>query len=411
MSIYLMRNRVQHYAWGNADTIPQLIGVENPDRKPFAEYWMGAHPSASSEIAGGSGPERLTDVIAGEPERHIGAATVRQFGTQLPFLFKLISNAGVLSIQAHPDRAQARQGFERENRAGLPLDAVTRNYRDDNHKPELLCALEPYWVICGFRRTEEIVAEFDRSELAILSAEVGRLARTPNAASLRHFFERILRLDGDERQTLLQGGLAWSQRHGGGYTPDKWSHPRYYWVVELARQYPNDIGALAPLYMNCFALRPGQALFLSSGVLHAYLRGSGVELMANSDNVLRGGLTPKHIDRKELLRVVSFEDIAPEPLEPQPLNRHERIFHTPAQEFRLSRIVLRDESYSPTRHETAEIVLCTSGSARLISGEYDLTLHRGQSLFVSASVAAYALTGAAEIFRATVAPDATNGTA
>ena len=401
-----MHNRVQHYAWGDPDAIPRLVGLENPQRTPFAEYWMGAHPSASSEIETGSGRQRLVDLLQADPQRYVGAPSQRHFGAQLPFLFKILSAATSLSIQAHPDLSQAREGFAREVSAGVPLDAPQRNYRDDNHKPELIYALTPYWMVCGFRKISDIVVEFDRSELATLSGEVGRLARAPSADNLRRFFARILRLEGAEYNSLLQGGLAWAQRHGAGDHAEGWSHPRYWWVVQLARQFPNDIGALAPLYMNCFALQPGQALFLGSRILHAYLRGSGIELMANSDNVLRCGLTPKHIDPDELLRVLSFEGMTPQPMEPQPLNRQERVFHTPATEFRLSRIVLRDEDYRPMRRPTAEILLCSSGAARLTAHEAGadstITIRKGQSLFVTASVQSYRMNGAAELFRATV---------
>ena len=211
-----------------------------------------------------------------------------RFGNELPFLFKVLAAEVPLSIQAHPNQEQARSGWARENAEGIPLDAPRRNYRDLNHKPELLCALTPFVALKGFRPFDETTRGLDPIARPELAGEPARLGREQSPAALRSLFARLMTLEADEREPLLKRAAAQAAR--------KPADPAWRWVKSLMERHPGDVGALAPLYHNLVTLAPGQAFFLPAGELHAYLEGTALEIMANSDNVLRGGLTPKHVD-------------------------------------------------------------------------------------------------------------------
>jgi mannose-6-phosphate isomerase len=314
-ALYRLTNPVRHYDWGSPHWIPRLLGVENPGEKPWAELWMGAHPAAPSAVRGIS----LGQLIAGDPPRYLGAEGAARYGG-LPFLFKLLAAARPLSIQAHPGKEQARQGWQRENDRGIPPEAPERNYRDDNHKPEILCALSPFTALCGFRPPRDIASLFSayladaprslRSGLAPLWAS---LEEGAEGSPLRAFLTNLLGLSPELRAELTAYARSAPPRGPAGLDPDPWPLVR-----RLAEYYPGDPGILAPLYLNLLRLAPGQALYLPAGILHAYVEGFGVELMAASDNVLRGGLTSKHVDVDELTRVLYFHPFTPEPINPRP---------------------------------------------------------------------------------------------
>ncbi|MFF3512166.1 mannose-6-phosphate isomerase, class I [Streptomyces sp. NPDC002573] len=376
-------NTVRPYAWGSTTAIPRLLGVE-PTGEPQAEMWMGAHPGAPSRTARGP----LNEVIDKSPEQELGARTVAKFGPRLPFLLKILAAGAPLSLQVHPDLAQAKEGYEDEERRGIPLDAPHRNYKDANHKPELICALTEFDGLCGFRAPDEAAELLAGLDVDSLKPYVDLLHAHPEDAALREVLTAVLSADPAEMAHTVTEAAAACARLGGAYAP----------YADLAHHYPGDPGVIAAMLLNYVQLQPGEALFLGAGVPHAYLSGLGVEIMANSDNVLRCGLTPKHVDVPELLRIVRFEAADPGVLRPEASPDGEEVYETPIDEFRLSRYVLPEgtAAHDLTR-PTPQILLCTAGSVRV--GEH--LLAPGQSVFVAADETAEA-SGAGTLFRAAV---------
>jgi mannose-6-phosphate isomerase len=286
---------VRDYAWGSATVIQQLLG-RPVDGRPIAELWFGAHPDDPAHC-----PEhgtKLDALIGRDPVGLLGAAVVDAFGPHLPFLVKILAAETPLSIQAHPDREQARAGFAAEDAAGIPRDAPERTYRDANHKPELLCALTEFDALCGFRPVGDTLRLLDALAVPELD-DVAALLAGPDP--LRAAFTHLLTLP--EPAPLAAAVVAAAPRLGG-----EWDEARR--AVELgAQHFPHDVGVVLTLLLNAVRLQPGEAIFLPAGNVHAYLRGTGVEVMANSDNVLRCGFTPKHVDVPELLRVTDFREL------------------------------------------------------------------------------------------------------
>ncbi|MGW5428091.1 mannose-6-phosphate isomerase, class I [Streptomyces sp. NPDC004059] len=376
-------NTVRPYAWGSPTAIPHLLGVE-PTGEPQAEMWMGAHPGAPSRTARGT----LVDVIDADPERELGAGTVAKFGPRLPFLLKILAAGAPLSLQVHPDLVQAAEGYADEERRGIPVDAPHRNYKDANHKPELICALTEFDGLCGFRDPVRAADLIDGLGVASLKPYVDLLHAQPEEAALREVLTAILTADPQEMTHAVAEAAAACARLGGDYAP----------YADLAQHYPGDPGVIAAMLLNHVRLQPGEALFLGAGIPHAYISGLGVEIMANSDNVLRCGLTPKHVDVPELLRVVRFEASDPGVLRPEASPAGEEVYDTPIDEFRLSRYVLPEGGTArDLTLGTPQILLCTAGSVR--AGEHEL--NPGQSVFVPAGEKAE-ISGTGTIFRATV---------
>ncbi len=376
-------NTIRPYAWGSTTAIPRLLGTE-PTGEPQAEMWMGAHPGAPSRTGRGT----LVEVIDADPERELGPDTVAKFGPRLPFLLKLLAAGAPLSLQVHPDLTQAKEGYADEERRGVPATAPHRNYKDANHKPELVCALTEFDGLCGFRDPRRAAELLDGLGVDSLKPYVDLLHAQPEEAALREVLTAILTADPEEMARTVTETAAACDRLGGDYAP----------YADIAHHYPGDPGVLAAMLLNHVRLQPGEALFLGAGVPHAYLDGLGVEIMANSDNVLRCGLTPKHVDVPELLRIVRFESRDPGVLRPEAGPDGEEVYETPIDEFRLSRYVLPEGGAT---HDltltTPQIRLCTEGSVR--AGEHALT--PGRSVFVPAGEQAH-VSGTGTLFRATV---------
>ncbi|MGW7102250.1 mannose-6-phosphate isomerase, class I [Streptomyces sp. NPDC054838] len=380
-----LTNPIRPYAWGSTTAIPALLGVE-PSGEPQAEMWMGAHPGAPSRLDRGAGETTLADVIAADPEGELGAAAVAKFGPRLPFLLKILAAGAPLSLQVHPDLEQARAGYADEERRGVPAAAGHRNYKDANHKPELVCALTHFDGLCGFRPPLEAADLLEGLGVDSLKPYVDLLRAHPVDAALREVLTAVLTADRAEMARTVADAAAAAERLGGPYAP----------YAGLVHHYPGDPGVIAAMLLNHVRLQPGEAMFLGAGIPHAYLDGLGVEIMANSDNVLRCGLTPKHVDVPELLKVVVFEPGEPGVLRPE--DDGEEVYETPIDEFRLSRHVLAPGAAPRTLPDTApQILLCTAGRPR--AGE--LTLAPGESVFVPAGESAV-LSGAGTVFRATV---------
>jgi mannose-6-phosphate isomerase len=390
-----LENTIQEYAWGSHTAIPDLLGRPSPSARPQAEMWMGAHPGAPSRVLIQGTAEPLDRLIAQYPAVILGERCARRYGGRLPFLLKILAAEQPLSIQAHPTRQQAERGFARENARGLAPDSPNRSYRDDNHKPEILAPLVPTWALHGFRAPSEAVSLMRQVDVA----ELTTLARLLEQGGLRDFFVAIFGLSPHSREALVaRVAEAVPVRIGG---------PVAEWTTRLFARHPGDPGVLAPLFLNLVQVPPGSAVYLGPGELHAYLQGLGVELMANSDNVLRGGLTSKRVDLPELLETLLFRPTVPVPLTPRALPTGEEVFDTPAEEFVLSRVRLEGgrafTRKTPPSDRSAEILVVTEGSAVATARPgKPLVLPRGASCLVPAEVAEYTLAGTATVFRATV---------
>jgi mannose-6-phosphate isomerase len=394
--LFKLKNTVKYYDWGSPDFIPRLLGIDGGGR-PWAELWMGVHPGGPSETEFRGKTLSLADLIAGDREAFLGKAAAEKFGA-LPFLFKFLAAAQPLSIQAHPSREQARQGFDRENRAGIAIDAPGRNYKDPNHKPEILCALGPFTAMCGFRTPGDIrrnLAQFLSGASPSLRGGMSPLmdaltgvgtADTAVSGALRDFLSALFTLPAGTREELTgyitQSSGARAAMAGAAGETDTTAAAGAY-MAAFAELYPGDPAIIAPLYLNLLKLRPGEAVYLDAGVLHAYIEGFGVELMANSDNVLRGGLTAKHIDVPELMRVLDFSPRRPEILKAAGPAPAWYTYPAPCGEFSLSVMNSRGEE-GPFPARGPLILAVTGGEARFTAGEKTARLLPGESVFIPA---------------------------
>jgi mannose-6-phosphate isomerase len=395
-SVLLLENPIQDYAWGSRTAIADFLGQPSPAPRPEAELWIGAHPKAPSRIVEPAGLGTLDRAIQNDPVGLLGAEVCDHFGNELPFLLKVLAAAEPLSIQAHPNPEQARRGWARENEEGVPLDAPHRNYRDPNHKPELVCALTPFAALRGFRPLDEIARNLEPVARPELAPEIGRLARERTPAALRSLFARLMTLDPEEKEPVLGRALGQAAHRSR-------REPAWDWVARLYARYPGDIGVLGPLYLNLVVLAAEEALFLPAGELHAYLEGTALEIMANSDNVLRGGLTPKHVDVPELLATLVFEAHAPEILRPIEGAPGEHAYRTPAREFELGMIrASPDRPFASAPGHGLEVLLGLEGAPVLKAEGQEVALGRGRSVFVPASLPSYALEGDGRVCRARV---------
>lgn len=398
LRISLLENTIQTYAWGSHTAIPELLGRLPDQTSPQAELWMGAHPKAPSRVLIDGRKVSLKTLIEDHPREILGRDVVEAFQGELPYLFKVLAAAKPLSLQAHPSAVQAREGFKRENDLGIPLDSPYRNYRDPHHKPECICALTPFWALHGFRKTAEILELAGRLGVEALSSLVQPLRDQPDSVGLRSFFRTMMLLSPRQKERLTRQALFEARQKSA-------EHDVFRWLVILAESYPDDIGALAPLFLNLIRLQPGQALFLPAAELHAYLEGVGIELMANSDNVLRGGLTSKHIDVTELIHILDFEERTPRILPQRTVTATEKVYECPAREFELSVLSVSGKNRFTSREErSVEILLCTTGEGRISdqSNGGVTQLIRGSVVLVPANVKAYTLDGNVTVYKAAV---------
>ena len=377
------------YAWGSRTAIASLTGRKTPSAGPEAELWMGAHPVAPSLVERDGARVSLADVVARAPERELGEEVVRELGPRLPFLLKVLAAAEPLSLQAHPTMARARAGFEDEERRGISIDDKRRNYKDPHHKPELLSALTPFAALSGFRQIDQTLRLFDLLAVVELEAVLKPLRASPDARGLAETFRALMTMPADLREQTVGATLAACARPAAAFQRERAMATR------LASLYPGDIGIVSALFLELVHLEPGQAIYLGAGNLHAYLEGTGIEIMASSDNVLRGGLTQKHVDVPELLRVLDFDAGPARVLVPRAIDEHESVYDTPAREFRLSRLAVKGHLVRAVHGP--EILLATEGSIK--AGP--LALAPGASAFVPAASERYTLSGEGTVYRAT----------
>lgn len=381
-------NSVQNYAWGSKTALTDLYGIANPNNLPMAELWMGAHPKSSSKIEDASGQVRsLRDVIEANKAALLGDMVAQRFG-ELPFLFKVLCADQPLSIQVHPNKQASEIGFAKENAAGIPLDAAERNYKDPNHKPELVFALTPFLAMNAFREFSEIISLLQ--PVAGAHNAIAHFLENPNADALSQLFASLLNMQGEEKSHALAVLKAALDSQQG----EPWETIRL-----ISEFYPDDSGLFSPLLLNVVKLNPGEAMFLFAETPHAYLQGVALEVMANSDNVLRAGLTPKYIDIPELVANVKFVAKPAAELLTQPVkNGAELDFPIPVDDFAFS---LHDLSSAETSvaQESAAILFCVEGEATLHKGEQRLVLKPGESAFVAANESPVSVSGTGRLAR------------
>ncbi|MEU5842831.1 mannose-6-phosphate isomerase, class I [Rhodococcus sp. NPDC047139] len=392
--MHRLEGAVRSYAWGSRTAIASLRGRTVPSDHPEAELWLGAHPADPARVVDADGGQQsLLDLLSADPPQHLGDRAVGTFGPRLPFLLKLLAAEEPLSLQAHPSARQAAEGFAREEALGIPVDSPVRNYKDASHKPELVVALTRFEALAGFRDAKRTVELFEALAVPELDPYVGLLAGQPDSSGLRALFTTWITLPPPALGALLPRVLDGCVTYlASGRERERDFVPEVRTALQLADFYPGDAGVLASLLLNRITLKPGEGLYLDAGNLHAYLHGMGVEIMANSDNVLRGGLTPKHVDVPELLRVLDFDAASVPILEAEPEAPDgvatgapvERRYRTPAPEFMLSRIDLGAGEVLRVDADGPQILLCTAGIARVECGGETVNLKPGDSAWLSA---------------------------
>jgi mannose-6-phosphate isomerase len=408
--VELLRGAIRTYAWGSRTAIAEFTGRPVPTTHPEAELWFGAHPGDPAWLQTDDGDVSLLDGLAADPDGQLGAAIRARFGDKLPFLMKVLAADEPLSLQAHPSAAQALQGYRREERLGVPVSSPIRNYRDTNHKPELLVALGPFEALAGFRPVARTVELLQALAVADLDPFIDLLSDQSDADGLRALFTTWIAAPQPDIDVLvpavLDGAIGYLSSGATEFAAEAKT------VLELGERYPGDAGVLAALLLNRIDLAPGEAIFLPAGNLHSYLRGTGLEVMANSDNVLRGGLTPKHVDVPELLWVLDFAPTTAQAL--RPATRRDGLecgYATPTDEFAVSVLTLDGEHLghevdAPCGHGASQgpqILLGTEGATTVHGKSGTLTLQRGMAAWVGADDGPIRLVAAqpSKLFRVT----------
>lgn len=376
--IFLLKGKIQNYAWGGNKFIPKLLNIENKNSQPAAEYWLGAHPSATAtvDVAGAALP--LDALIKIAPKDILGKKTMKKFG-ELPYLLKILDVKKPLSIQVHPSKSEAEQGFDAEEAAGIPLNDKNRNYKDRNHKPEIMVALSEFWLLHGFLKKEKLqsvlqaVSEF-KSFIPVFKKE-----------GYKGLYQYVMELPQTQVDALLQSlvSRALEQKSTDKSLPEFWVR-RLYENKDRENLVNIDRGIFSLYFFNIVKLLPDEAIFQNAGVPHAYLEGQNVELMANSDNVLRGGLTPKHIDVPELLKLTRFEGTSPNILHDK-IRRHQgRAYPCPVCDFGISQIKVSSSETIENTSFSAEIIMVTEGEILIKNEKNILNLSRGEAVFILA---------------------------
>jgi mannose-6-phosphate isomerase len=402
--VQLLRNPVRPYAWGSRTVIADLVGRPVPAPHPEAELWMGAHPGDPSHV----GEASLVDVLAADPAGQLGEQVAQRWGGRLPFLMKVLAADEPLSMQAHPSAAQAEEGYAREEKLGIPRDAATRNYPDPTPKPELVCALTEFHALAGFRDPQRTLALLKAVSFPGLAPYVSLLEGDPNREGLRALFTTWITLPQPAIDALVPSLLDACVEHVR-------SHGEFQFecrtVLDLGERYPGDAGVLAALLLNDLLLGAGEAIFLPAGNLHVYVRGTALEVLANSDNVLRGGLTPKHVDVPELLRVLDF-GYGDMDVRTGEATGAEHVYRTTSPEFELTRFEWTDDDRSPVELAggTPRILVTIDGAMTVSSVDgTELALGRGAAMWLPASDPDVLLTpdasGRVRAFGATVGTD------
>lgn len=404
----LLRGAIRTYAWGSRTAIAEFTGRPAPTAHPEAELWLGAHPGDPAWLETAGGETSLLDAVSSDPQGQLGESVRARFGDALPFLVKVLAADEPLSLQAHPSPAQAVEGCRREDQLGVPVNSPTRNYRDRSHKPELLVSLGEFHALAGFRPVARTVELMRALAVSDLDPFVALLSGQADAEGLRALFTTWITAPQSDLDVLIPAVLDGAVHYIRSGSLEFGAETRT--LLELGERYPGDAGVLAALLLNRVTLKRGEGIYLRAGNLHSYLHGVGVEVMANSDNVLRGGLTPKHVDVPELLRVLDFTPADESTLRPDTFRDGiETVYQTPAPEFATSVLKLEGkdlghEIEAPSRHGGPQILLCTQGSATLRTKVEEVKVNRGCSVWIASDDGPIRLMAdePAELFRATV---------
>ncbi|BBX48455.1 mannose-6-phosphate isomerase, class I [Mycobacterium cookii] len=404
----LLRGAIRTYAWGSRTAIAEFTGRPVPAAHPEAELWLGANPGDPAFLEGPGGEVSLLQAVIADPDGQLGPAARARFGDALPFLVKVLAADEPLSLQAHPSAAQAAEGYLREERLGIAVTSPVRNYRDSSHKPELLVALHQFEALAGFRPAAHTIELLRALAVSDLDPYIDLLNDQSDADGLRALFTTWITAPQPDIDVLVSAVLDGAIHYVSSGATEFAAEAKT--VLELGERYPGDAGVLAALLLNRITLGPGEGIFLSAGNLHAYLRGVGMEIMANSDNVLRGGLTPKHVDVPELLKVLNFTPSTESDLRaPTHHDGLALVYDTPAEEFAASVLSLEGEQVghevdAPSRHDGPQILLCIEGSTAVCGKSEKLTLTRGAAAWVAADDGPIRLIAhePTKIFRATV---------
>jgi len=373
--IFRLKGVVQHYSWGGLNFIPRLLNIENKEQQPFAEYWMGAHPNHSSIIEG----ERsisLNEFISKNTETVLGKQVAKKFSS-LPYLFKVLDVRQMLSIQVHPSKSAAAFAFEEEDKKGIAVTAANRNYKDRNHKPELMVALSDFWLLHGFKKEDEL------KKILRSKKEFHLVSESFDSKSYRGLYEQVMLMDQQKVNEILHSLLQpvlplYENNLLQRDSEDFWAARA---AVNFSKDGNYDRGIFSIYFFNLVHLKKGEAIYQPAGMPHAYLEGQNVEVMANSDNVLRAGLTDKHIDVDELMKHVRFESTIPNIINP---SSNPKIFSSPAEEFELQEYLLKENQQEIMRTKTGEIFLVMNGAVEIQCNNEKINAYRGDSFFAIA---------------------------
>ena len=373
-SIHKLQGTVQNYSWGGTTFLPKLLSIENPNHKPFAEYWLGIHAGGPASIEVNQQAVLLSDAIATDPKAALSEPVLNHFGG-LPYLFKVLDVKDMLSIQVHPTKEYAKVAFEKEEAAGIALNAPNRNYKDTNHKPEIMLAMSEFWLLHGFKSEAKILETLENI------AEFQVLVPLYKSEGLKGLYQFLMEMEQEQVDSLLSPVVKRALRNKQEGKVDR--NAPDWWVAKLyenaAGILPIDKGVFSIYLFNIVCVMPGQGIFQDAGVPHAYLEGQNVELMANSDNVLRGGLTPKHIDVEELIHNIKFESIEPVIIEGTKPCMGESVYPAPIQDFGIASITLDGSNSYSYEAESMDMFLVVEGGC-VVNNQ--MTIKTGEAFVV-----------------------------
>lgn len=380
MSIYKLNGVVQHYAWGGTEFIPQLLNTTNDTQQPYAELWMGTHVKGPAKVEWNGKEILLEQLIKKAPAQKLGKKIAADFNNRLPFLFKVLDVNSMLSIQSHPTKKAAEIGFAKESKTNISVTAPNRTYRDDNHKPEVMVALTDFWLLHGFKSLDDL-------QQVLTISEFKPLAKYFIERKIYDLYKVIMEMPQSEVDNLL--APLWKRLQPVYEKGQLEKTSADYWAAQAFEEYTidghYDRGIFSIYLFNLVHIKKGDGIFQAAGIPHAYLEGVNMELMANSDNVFRGGLTQKHIDVPELLKHLVFDSITPQILTGTSVSDVEKVFKTPAPDFELREINLdKNKTYRTTQTTSAETIIVMEGEATINFDGQSLTFSKGESFFVEA---------------------------
>jgi mannose-6-phosphate isomerase len=392
---YIIEPCFKYYDWGSYSSIQEITGRRELEEKTVAEMWMGDHPSGANKVKIDTSLTPFHDILDSMPAEILGDKSNLKFNGELPFLFKLLASEKPLSIQAHPDKKQAEVGYERENILNIPLDDFTRGYKDRNHKPEIILALTEFTIMKGFQKYKNIKDNFSTYCPESSSFLFNGIPACTDKKMIKSFLGNMMSAGRREVKKMINESISNSKGNNTLISG---------LITKFSHFYPEDRGILSPLYLNSAVLQKGDAVYVSAGELHAYVEGTGMELMANSDNVFRGGLTNKHVDRDELFDILKYSPSVIEKV-PKLSAKNETLYQTVSEEFLLSEIIVaKDKTYASSEERSIEIIFCLQGKVQITNRKNDnlLNVKTGECFFVPSSFEKYYIEGEGTFYKAAI---------